>query len=173
MGGMPPVTLMTASSMMVLTIQACSTKASAIQIGAITTSGAGTAADSDLVRRSLDALGASILGESTLRTRADSEVTGEADRLDTSESVRKVYQGLQSLPSTRYEADRRQTKKCERVRVKFSKSLDSRRQRPNHANVSPTTQRQGRTLNPRSDRFTISISSSGVSGFTALRNFGP
>src|SRR5271165_7589701 len=72
------------------------------------------------------------------------------------ESVRKVYEGLQSLRSMRrMEASRRN---ASALSVRLSKSLARRRQRLSQARVRSTTHRIGSTSNPLalSDRFTIS-----------------
>ena len=74
-------------------------------------------------------------------------------------SVRKVYEGLQSLRSMRrMEASRRN---ASALSVRCSKSFARRRQRFSQAIVRSTTQRIGRTSNPLalSDRFTISTAS--------------
>jgi hypothetical protein len=56
---------------------------------------------------------------------------------------------------------------------KHSKSFVSRRHRPNQANVRSTTQRFGSTLNPGSDRLTISTFNFRRTCFAPLWNFGP
>ncbi len=66
-----------------------------------------------------------------------------------------------------------QRKNASAFRVKHSNSLANRRQRPSQANVRSTTQRLGSTLNPGSDRYTISTFSRRLSFLTPLRNFGP
>ena len=89
------------------------------------------------------------------------------------ESVRKVYEGLQSLRSMRrMEASRRN---ASALSVRFSKSLARRRQRLSQARVRSTTHRIGSTSNPLalSDRFTISTASSGRCLATAWANCGP
>ena len=91
----------------------------------------------------------------------------------TEESVRKVYEGLQSLRSMRrMEASRRN---ASALSVRFSKSLARRRQRLSQARVRSTTHRIGSTSNPLalSDRFTISTASSGRCLATAWANCGP
>src|SRR5262245_11703560 len=75
------------------------------------------------------------------------------------ESVRKHQAGLQSFRSMRrIEASRRN---ASALRLRFSQSLASLRQRLSQAKVRSTTQRRGSTTNPfvRSERLTISISS--------------
>jgi len=77
------------------------------------------------------------------------------------ESVRKDYEGLQSLRSMRrMEASRRN---ASALSVRFSKSLARRRQRLSQARVRSTTHRIGSTSNPLalSGRFTISTASFG------------
>src|SRR5271167_2814718 len=61
------------------------------------------------------------------------------------------------------------------LRVRFSKSLASRRHRLSHAKVRSTTQRLGRTSKPCavSERLTISTDNSGNRLANAARNFGP
>src|SRR5262249_51883013 len=76
-----------------------------------------------------------------------------------SESVRKHQAGLQSFRSMRrIEASRRN---ASALRLRFSQSLASLRQRLSQAKVRSTTQRRGSTTNPlvRSERLTISVSS--------------
>jgi len=75
-----------------------------------------------------------------------------------SESVRKVFQGLQTFRSmSRIDARRI---KASALLVRFSKPLQRRRQRLSHAMVRSTIQRLGNTTNPLawSDRLTISVS---------------
>src|SRR5262249_5604653 len=75
------------------------------------------------------------------------------------ESVRKHQAGLQSFWSMRrIEASRRN---ASALRLRFSQSLASLRQRLSQAKVRSTTQRRGSTTNPlvRSERLTISVSS--------------
>src|SRR3989442_1025940 len=75
------------------------------------------------------------------------------------ESVRKHQAGLQSFRSMRrIEARRR---KASALRLRFSQSLASLRQRLSQAKVRSTIQRRGSTTNPlvRSERLTISVSS--------------
>src|SRR5262249_2040029 len=75
------------------------------------------------------------------------------------ESVRKHQAGLQSFRSMRrIEASRRN---ASALRLRFSQSLASLRQRLSQAKVRSTTQRRGSTTNPlvRSERLTISVSS--------------
>ena len=77
------------------------------------------------------------------------------------ESVRKHQAGLQSFRSMRrIEASRRN---ASALRLRFSQSLASLRQRLSQAKVRSTTQRRGSTTNPfvRSERLTISVSSCG------------
>src|SRR6516225_3312737 len=78
---------------------------------------------------------------------------------DPLESVRKHQAGLQSFRSMRrIEASRRN---ASALRLRFSQSLASLRQRLSQAKVRSTTQRRGSTTNPfvRSERLTISVSS--------------
>src|SRR5215472_2229998 len=75
------------------------------------------------------------------------------------ESVRKHQAGLQSFRSMRrIEASRRN---ASALRLRFSQSFASLRQRLSQAKVRSTTQRRGSTTNPfvRSERLTISVSS--------------
>src|SRR5271157_2769345 len=98
---------------------------------------------------------------------------GDLLKAEISESVRKVYEGLQSLRSMRrMEASRRN---ASALSVRFSKSLARRRQRLSQARVRSTTHRIGSTSNPLalSDRFTISTASSGRRLGTAWANCGP
>ena len=77
------------------------------------------------------------------------------------ESVRRLYEGLQSFRSMRrMEASLR---KPSALRLRFSQSLASRRQRLSQAMERSTIQRLGSTTKPlaRSDRLTISVSSWG------------
>ena len=81
--------------------------------------------------------------------------------LEASESVRRLYVGLQSFRSmSRMDAS---LMKASALRLRFSQSLASRRQRLSQAMVRSTTQRLGWTTKPftRSDRLTISVSRSG------------
>ena len=81
--------------------------------------------------------------------------------LEASESVRRLYVGLQSFRSMRrMDAS---LMKASALRLRFSQSLASRRQRLSQAMVRSTTQRLGWTTKPftRSDRLTISVSRSG------------
>src|SRR5271169_5596681 len=74
------------------------------------------------------------------------------------ESVRRLYQGLQSFRSMRrMEAS---LTKARALRLRFSQSLASRRQRFDQAIVRSTIQRLGNGTNPlaRSERLTISVS---------------
>src|SRR6516225_6210367 len=87
----------------------------------------------------------------------------KADRANiiASESVRKHQAGLQSFRSMRrIEASRRN---ASALRLRFSQSFASLRQRLSQAKVRSTTQRRGSTTNPfvRSERLTISVSSCG------------
>ena len=73
------------------------------------------------------------------------------------ESVRRLYQGLQSFRSMRrMEASLRN---ASAVRLRFSQSLANRRQRLSQAMVRSTIQRLGSATNPlmRSERLTISV----------------
>ena len=77
------------------------------------------------------------------------------------EPVRRLYVGLQSFRSmSRMDAS---LMKASALRLRFSQSLASRRQRLSQAMVRSTTQRLGWTTKPftRSDRLTISVSRSG------------
>src|SRR5262245_54531368 len=77
------------------------------------------------------------------------------------ESVRKHQAGLQSFRSMRrIEASRRN---ASALRLRFSQSFASLRQRLSQAKVRSTTQRRGSATNPfvRSERLTIAISSCG------------
>src|ERR1700676_1500473 len=90
-----------------------------------------------------------------------------------SESVRKVHTVLQSRRSiSRMDARRRN---ASAVRLRFSKSLASRRHRPSQPKLRSTTHRFGRTSKPLavSDRFTISTDRSGMAWAAALANTGP
>ena len=83
------------------------------------------------------------------------------DTTSASESVRRLYVGLQSFRSmSRMDAS---LMKASALRLRFSQSLASRRQRLSPAMVRSTTQRLGWTTKPftRSDRLTISVSRSG------------
>src|SRR5215468_9404867 len=74
-----------------------------------------------------------------------------------SESVRGLHQGLHSFRNMmRMEASLR---KATALRLRFSQSLASRRQRFNQASVRSTIQRRGNGTNPlaRSERLTISV----------------
>src|SRR5262245_23937649 len=77
------------------------------------------------------------------------------------ESVRKHQAGLQSFRSMRRIEARRRNASA--LRLRFSQSLASLRQRLSQAKVRSTTQRRGSTTNPfvRSERLTISVSSRG------------
>src|SRR5262249_40172442 len=91
----------------------------------------------------------------------DGRVDEEVARPHPSESVRKHQAGLQSFRSMRrIEASRRN---ASALRLRFSQSLASLRQRLSQAKVRSTTQRRGSTTNPfvRSERLTISVSSCG------------
>src|SRR5262249_29626958 len=80
---------------------------------------------------------------------------------DVLESVRKHQAGLQSFRSMRrIEASRRNARA---LRLRFSQSFASLRQRLSQAKVRSTIQRRGSTTNPfvRSERLTISVSSCG------------
>ena len=63
-----------------------------------------------------------------------------------SESVRRLYEGLQSFLSMRRIEARR--KNASAFRLRFSQSLASLRQRLSHAMVRSTIQRLGKTTNP-------------------------
>src|SRR5215467_8764441 len=85
----------------------------------------------------------------------------ERKRIHSLESVRKHQAGLQSFRSMkRIEASRRN---ASALRLRFSQSFASLRQRLSQAKVRSTTQRRGSTTNPfvRSERLTISVSSCG------------
>ena len=93
-----------------------------------------------------------------IRTRKYKATT---DSNHTLESVRRLYVGLQSFRSmSRMDAS---LMKASALRLRFSQSLASRRQRLSQAMVRSTTQRLGWTTKPftRSDRLTISVSRSG------------
>ena len=66
-------------------------------------------------------------------------------------------------------------KKASALRLRFSQSLASLRQRLSQAMVRSTIQRLGMTLKPlaRSDRLTISTSRCGRTFASALANCGP
>ena len=92
-------------------------------------------------------------------------VVGDGKRLFSDgtalESVRRLSVGLQSFRSmSRMDAS---LMKASALRLRFSQSLASRRQRLSQAMVRSTTQRLGWTTKPftRSDRLTISVSRSG------------
>src|SRR5262249_52717172 len=88
---------------------------------------------------------------------ADEQIFGVNEQI--LESVRKHQAGLQSFRSMRrIEASRRN---ASALRLRFSQSLASLRQRLSQAKVRSTTQRRGSTTNPlvRSERLTISVSS--------------
>ena len=95
---------------------------------------------------------ATLCAVSSVRTRQQLRRMGDRTTPEGSvgkeglESVRKVYEGLQSRRSMRRtEASRRN---ASALSVRFSKSLASRRQRLSHARVRSTTQRIGNTSNP-------------------------
>src|SRR5271156_4723831 len=89
------------------------------------------------------------------------------------ESVRGLYQGLQSFRNMRrMEASLR---KASALRLRFSQSLASRRQRFNQAMVGSTIQRLGNGRNPltRSERLTISVLRLGRTLSSAVSKIGP
>src|SRR5262249_28034829 len=95
---------------------------------------------------------------SSFNAEADS---GSLTSVPVLESVRKHQAGLQSFRSMRrIEASRRN---ASALRLRFSQSFASLRQRLSQAKVRSTTQRRGSTTNPfvRSERLTISVSSCG------------
>ena len=84
------------------------------------------------------------------------------------ESVRRLYQGLQSFRNMRrMEASLR---KARALRLRFSQSLASLRQRFSQPMVRSTIQRLGRTTKPliRSERFTIAVSRCGKMAASAV-----
>src|SRR5262249_17773559 len=86
---------------------------------------------------------------------------GELLGTEALESVRKHQAGLQSFRSMRrIEASRRN---ASALRLRFSQSFASLRQRLSQAKVRSTIQRRGSPTNPfvRSERLTISVSSCG------------
>src|SRR5271170_335803 len=90
-----------------------------------------------------------------------------------SESVRELYQGLHSFRNmTRMEASLR---KARALRLRFSQSLASRRQRFKQAMVRSTIQRFGNGTNPltRSERLTISVLRLGRTLSSAVSKIGP
>ena len=90
-----------------------------------------------------------------------------------SESVRSLYQGLHSFRNMRrMEASLR---KARALRLRFSQSLASRRQRFNQAMVRSTIQRFGNGTNPlaRSERLTISVLRLGRTLLSAVPKIGP
>ena len=92
---------------------------------------------------------------------ANVRIVEASDDGRTLESVRRLYVGLQSFRSmSRMDAS---LMKASALRLRFSQSLASRRQRLSQAMVRSTTQRLGWTTKPftRSDRLTISVSRSG------------
>jgi hypothetical protein len=89
------------------------------------------------------------------------------------ESVRSLYQGLHSFRNMRrMEASLR---KARALRLRFSQSLASRRQRINQAMVRSTIQRFGNGTNPlaRSERLTISVLRLGRTLLSAVSKIGP
>ena len=70
----------------------------------------------------------------------------ETAAMPSSESVRKHQAGLQSFRSMRRIDARRKNDSA--LRLRFSQSFASRRQRLSHAMVRSTTQRRGRTTKP-------------------------
>src|SRR5262245_32840267 len=96
-----------------------------------------------------------------LADRAQERLSGHNPKRsgNASESVRKHQAGLQSFRSMRRIEARR--KNASALRLRFSQSLASLRQRLSQAKVRSTTQRRGSTTNPfvRSERLTISVSS--------------
>ena len=117
-----------------------------------------------------------VLHNKTLRTELgwpEEQYDDAKAELLASESVRKVFQLLHSLRNmSRMDARRR---KASAVRLRFSKSLASLRQRPNQPRLRSTTQRFGIISNPLavSDRFTISTSMSGIARAAAAAKTGP
>ena len=89
------------------------------------------------------------------------------------ESVRRLQAGLHSFLSMRRIEARR--KNASALRLRFSQSLASLRQRLSQAMVRSTIQRLGRTVNPlaRSERLTISTSRCGRTFASAFANCGP
>src|SRR3954447_2813922 len=103
------------------------------------------------------------------RRRAKCQFTEE----EPSESVRSLYQGLHSFRNMRrMEASLR---KARALRLRFSQSLASRRQRINQAMVRSTIQRFGNGTNPlaRSERLTISVLRLGRTLLSAVSKIGP
>src|SRR4051812_7607774 len=89
------------------------------------------------------------------------------------ESVRSLYQGLHSFRNMRrMEASLR---KARVLRLRFSQSLASRRQRFNQAMVRSTIQRFRNGTNPlaRSERLTISVLRLGRTLLSAVSKIGP
>ena len=106
-----------------------------------------------------------IFADFVLRPRIEAlrpaRAAGDARAAKRLESVRRLYVGLQSFRSmSRMDAS---LMKASALRLRFSQSLASRRQRLSQAMVRSTTQRLGWTTKPftRSDRLTISVSRSG------------
>src|SRR6202163_5135666 len=92
-----------------------------------------------------------------MREYIDSQIAARRAKLQDLESVPKVHEGLQSfLSMRRMEARRR---KIRALRLRFSQSLASLRQRFNQAMVRSTIQRFGSTTKPLawSERLTISV----------------
>src|SRR5271156_2200699 len=92
---------------------------------------------------------------------------------DNLESVRGLYQGLHSFRTRRrMEASLR---KARALRLRFSQSLASRRQRFNQARVRSTIQRFGKGTNPlaRSERRTISVLRLGRTFSSTVSKIGP
>ena len=89
------------------------------------------------------------------------------------ESVRRVQAGLQSFLSMRRIDARR--KNASALRLRFSQSLASLRQRLSQAMERSTIQRLGKITNPltRSERLTISTSRCGRTFASPFANFGP
>jgi hypothetical protein len=89
------------------------------------------------------------------------------------ESVRRVQAGLQSFLSMRRIDARR--KKARALRLRFSQSLASLRQRLSQAMERSTIHRLGKTANPltRSERLMISTLRCGRTLASALANCGP
>ena len=128
-------------------------------------SGADEGADAKLAVGETPNIAARIQGLAESGTVAIAQNTrrllGGAFALDDLESVRRLYVGLQSFRSmSRMDAS---LMKASALRLRFSQSLASRRQRLSQAMVRSTTQRLGWTTKPftRSDRLTISVSRSG------------
>jgi hypothetical protein len=94
-------------------------------------------------------------------------------RRQASESVRRLYEGIQSFLSIRRMDARRMNASA--LWLRFSQSLANRRQRPNQPMVRSTIQRLGRTTKPlaRSERRTISVTRFGMMLARPSWNTGP